>query len=105
MAQHRVGTRGEHGGQPASVAVQEAMAHGVHAAVDRMQRATRKAVLNRAASEPEICQLGSRDHPMLRTGKFGDQSVASSVQLTTYVMASCTLDRHAAMVTPPALRV
>jgi hypothetical protein len=71
------------------------MAHGVHAAVDRMQAAPSDAVIDPSVPQPQRRQLAPRHDPVLTRREGGDPRVRRSSG--TFGM-TVTLDRHDAIV-------
>jgi len=65
MAEDRVRTAGQDGGQPAATEGDRGVAHGVDAAVDPVQAAAVGAVLDRVPAISEGVQLRPRHDPMV----------------------------------------
>jgi hypothetical protein len=81
------------------------MADRVDAAVNRMQQPASDTVLDRAAPEPELRQLRSRDDATLGARERGDRLIRSRVRFDIYSMANRTRDGHAPIVARYASRI
>ena len=57
VAQYRAGAGREHGGHPSSLSRQPPVADCEHPTMDGVERATEKAVVDRAVADPEFQQL------------------------------------------------
>ncbi|HEX2467011.1 MAG TPA: hypothetical protein VHJ54_02290 [Solirubrobacterales bacterium] len=91
MAQHRPTTCPEHACQPVTRLRERLVAHRVHTAVDPVEAASAKPVLNRASLEAEVRELSSGEDAMLSGGQLGDReirSIPTRAGLTVHVMVN-----------------
>jgi len=75
VAEDRIGSRGEDGGQPAALATEAGVSNRVDAVTNRMEPSRLNPSIDFFFTETPIEQLPPRHHPMLRPRKSRDPSI------------------------------
>jgi hypothetical protein len=106
VAEHRPGTRGEHGGHPASALREGSVADGVDAAVHDVEPSAMHPPVDCAPSHVALEQLPAGHDPVLRAGQLRDEGVdGSRLRFAIYVMVKCRVDRYRPILALRACRV
>ena len=79
MAQHRPAPGREYGSHEPAIVADAGMAHRVHPPVQRVQAAAGETMANGSRSDPDLEQLGARDHAVLAFGQRSDRGVGAAL--------------------------